>query len=66
MGEFLRGEGVPFLDLTAGLARYVRDRGTTPFIQGDGHLTPEGHEAVAHLFYRWLAERDLVPSAPSP
>jgi len=66
MGEFLRGEDVPYLDLTVGLTQYVRERGATPFIEKDGHLNPEGHEAVARLFSEWLVNVGLVPTRPSP
>lgn len=66
MGEFLRKRNVPFIDLTTGLAHYVRDTGMTPFIARDGHLNPEGHEAVARLFYEWVVGTGLVPAEPRP
>ena len=56
--EFAAQHSIPFLDLLPGLENFARKNKAPLYHRGFGHLTNEGHRAVADLL------RDLFEDDP--
>jgi hypothetical protein len=56
MTEFLRAQGIPFLDLVPALRDYVA-AGHQDFFEWDVHMTESGHATVAPLIATFIEDQ---------
>lgn len=61
LGDFLNGQGVPFIDLGPPLIEVWRQTGEPLYFLDDGHWTKAGHQAAADVLRAWLVKQGLLP-----
>ncbi|MFC2163289.1 hypothetical protein ACFLRF_06365 [Candidatus Altiarchaeota archaeon] len=59
--EFLRSEGISYIDLTASFNESM-SKGTSPYFQWDGHINGQGHNIISKQVSKMIGADHLRPS----